>query len=102
MNNPADWPCEPWALDSSAAASIGSQVLLYAEAVEDVASRMAVITTLDWESPAGRNFSAYLARQVGGVRRANEQLRESASRVSAFAATLRTDEYRRFLEQQSP
>lgn len=102
MSHPADWPCEPWAVDSSAAASISSQVLLYAEAVEDVASRMTVVTTLDWESPAGRNFSAYLTRQVGGVRRAGEQLRESAARVGAFAATLRSDEYRRFLEQQRP
>lgn len=102
MSYRADWPCEPWAVDSSAAASISSQVLLYAEAVDEVASRMAGVTALDWESPAGRNFSAYLTRQVGGVQRAGEQLRESAARVAAFAWTLRTDEYRRFLEQQGP
>lgn len=102
MNHPADWPCEPWAVDSSAAASISSQVLLCAEAVDDVAARMSVVTTLDWESPAGRNFSTYLALQVGGVRRAHEQLREAAARVAGFAAALRADEYRRFLEQQRP
>ncbi|MBG6191096.1 hypothetical protein IWX64_002050 [Arthrobacter sp. CAN_A212] len=98
MSYPADWSCEPWAVDSSAAASISSQVLLYAEAVDEVASRMATVTTLDWESPAGRNFSAYLTGQVGGVRLASEQLRESAARVAAFAVTLRTHEYRQFLE----
>ncbi|NOJ59172.1 hypothetical protein [Arthrobacter sp. 260] len=102
MSYRADWSCEPWAVDSSAAASISSQVLVYAETVDDVASRMAAVTALDWESPAGRNFSAYLTRQVRGVRQAGEQLRESAAQVAAFAATLRTDELRRFLEQQRP
>lgn len=98
MSDPGDWSCEPWAVDSSTVASISSQVLLYAVAIDEVASRLAVAAALDWESPAGRNFRAYLMGQAGGVRRTSEQFRESAARVAAFAATLRTHEYRQLLE----
>jgi len=102
VSETADWSCEPWAVDSSEAAALRSHLLYQAEAVDEIASRMCSVAALDWESPAGRNFRDYVVTQLGGVRQASELLRDAASRVGAFASTLRSLEYNRFLARDSP
>ena len=100
MSDPATWTCEPWAEESSRAAAIRSQLVRQAEATDEVASRARAVAALEWDSPAGHNFSDYLVGQVAGVRLAGEQLRAAATRVGLFAVTLRTSEYDRFLGHQ--
>ncbi|MHA7154304.1 hypothetical protein [Arthrobacter sp. TMN-50] len=84
---------------SSTAAAISSQLLLQAEIVDEVAFRLTGGGVLEWESPAGRNFSEYVTGQALGVRRASDLLREAATQVGSFASTLRSLEYSAFLAQ---
>lgn len=102
MNGAAGFPCEPWAIDSGTALALGALVLLQAEAVENVASRMVEVADLEWESPAGRNYRDYVLIQAGGVRLCGALLRDAAIGIESFAATLRRFEYNRFLVQQLP
>lgn len=102
MNGATGLSCEPWAVDSGTVVALGGLVLLQAEAVESVASRMVEVADLEWESPAGRNYRDYVLIQAGVVRMCGALLRDAATGIESFAATLRSFEYNRFLEQQLP
>lgn len=99
MNAATDLSCEPWAVDSSTAATLSSLLLLQAELVEVVASRLAGDGVLEWDSPAGRNFGEYVLGQALGVRRSSDLLREAATQVGSFASALRSLEYTTFHAQ---
>ena len=94
-----DWSCEPWAVDSSTAAVLGSLLLRQAELVEEIAARLGGGGPMEWDSPAGRNFGEYVLAQTVGVRRAGDLLREAAAQVGSFASELRSLEYNAFREQ---
>ncbi|MHA7275935.1 hypothetical protein ACX80O_05315 [Arthrobacter sp. Hz1] len=86
-------------MDSSTAAALGSLLLLQAEMVEEIASRLVGGGALEWDSPAGRNFGDYVLGQACGVRRASDLLREAATQVGSFASALRSLEYSTFIAQ---
>ena len=102
MKDAANLWCEPRAVDSSAVAALSARLLHQADSVDEVASRLTGVAGLDWESPAGRNYSEYVLNQTGSVRQASALLREAASRSESLASTLRSLEYSNYLTAQLP
>ena len=77
---------------SEAARDFARQLHLQADVVDAVRERLGVARSIGWESPAGRNFRAYLIERETGLRSASVLLREAAVSMEGYAVALRMGE----------
>lgn len=78
-------------------AGFARQLHMHSEAIDAVRNRLRGAEYLDWQSPAGRNFSGYLAERGAMLAATAAALREAALSVEAYGGALAQAENQRAL-----